>query len=87
MLESLFVKVKLYEKETPTEVFSREYFEIFKYTFFPKHLRTTASIPCFPAEITCQKLYLEYLHSHTLQLKTVPFKKTSYQLTQGLIKL
>ena len=42
MLESLFNEVaglQLYQKETPTEVFSCEFCEIFKNTFFREHLR------------------------------------------------
>ena len=31
--------VQLYQKETPTEVFSCEHCEIFKNTYFEKHLR------------------------------------------------
>ena len=31
------------KKETPTQVFSCEYLEIFKNTSFEEHLRTTAS--------------------------------------------
>ena len=34
--------LQLYYKETPTQVFSCEYFEIFKNTYFGKHLRTAA---------------------------------------------
>ena len=33
---------KLYQKETPTQVFSCEYFEIFK-AYFEEHLRRAAS--------------------------------------------
>ena len=35
--------LQLYEKETLTQLFFREYCEIFKNTYFEKHLRTTAS--------------------------------------------
>ena len=48
MLESLF-KIKLqaglqyYQKETPTQVFSCEIYEVFKNTYFEEHLRTTVS--------------------------------------------
>ena len=41
-----FIKLQalqLYQKETPTQVFFCEYCEIFKNTYFEKHLRTTAS--------------------------------------------
>ena len=38
MLESLF------KKETLTQVFSREYCEIFKNTYFEEHLRTAAFV-------------------------------------------
>ena len=31
-------------KKTPAQVFSREFHEIFHYTFFTEHLRATASI-------------------------------------------
>ena len=30
--------------ETPTQVFSCEYYEIFKNTYFEEHLRTAASV-------------------------------------------
>ena len=44
MLESLLNKVKgLQNKETPTQVFSCEYCEIFKNTYFEEHLQTAAS--------------------------------------------
>ena len=33
-------------KETPTQVFSCEYYNIFKNTYFEKHLPTAASIDC-----------------------------------------
>ena len=33
------------EKETSTQIFSREYREIYKNTYFQEHLRTTASEP------------------------------------------
>ena len=35
---------QLYQKETPTEVFSCEYCEIFKNTYFEEHLQTAASV-------------------------------------------
>ena len=35
--------LQLYEKETLTQLFFREHCEIFKNTYFEKHLRTTAS--------------------------------------------
>ena len=41
MLEAPFHKV--YKKETPTQVFSSEYCEIFKKTYFEEHLGKTAS--------------------------------------------
>ena len=49
MWESLFDScrpsgLQLYQKETPTQVFLCEYCEIFKKTYFEKHLRTTASV-------------------------------------------
>ena len=49
VLESLFnkafIKIKLFIKikQTPIQVFSREYCEIFKNTYFEEHTRTTAS--------------------------------------------
>ena len=47
VLESLFNKVAglkacNYIKETPTQVFSCEYYKIFKNTYFEKHLRAAA---------------------------------------------
>ena len=36
--------LQLYEREAPTQVFSCDYCEIFKYTSFEKHLQTTASV-------------------------------------------
>ena len=33
-----------YSKQTPTQVFSCEYFEIFKNTYFEEHLRKTAFV-------------------------------------------
>ena len=52
MLESLFYKVvglQLYEKQTPAQTFSSEYREIFKSTYFEKHLRMVAFVhlSCF----------------------------------------
>ena len=47
MSESLINKVvglHFIKKETPTQVFFCEYCEIFKNTYFEKHLRTTASV-------------------------------------------
>ena len=50
MLESLFL-IKLQAlrpanmlKETPTQVFSNEIWNIFKNTYFEEHLQTTASV-------------------------------------------
>ena len=40
VLESLFNKgLQLYYKETPTQAFSRENYEIFKNTYFKDHLK------------------------------------------------
>ena len=36
--------LQLYQKETLIQVFSREFCEIFKNTFFTEHLRKTASV-------------------------------------------
>ena len=36
--------MQFYWKETPIQMFSCEYWEIFKNTFFEKHLRTAASV-------------------------------------------
>ena len=47
MSESLINKVvglHFIKKETPTQVFFCEYCEIFKNTYFEKHLRTTAFV-------------------------------------------
>ena len=41
MLESLFSKVA--DLQTPTQVFSCEYYVIFKNTYFEEHFRTAAS--------------------------------------------
>ena len=44
--ENTFVRVsclQLYLKETPTQVFSCEFWEIFTNTFFKEHLRLAAS--------------------------------------------
>ena len=50
MLESLLNKgagfLQLYKKDTPTQVFSCEYREIFINTYFEKHLPTAASVNC-----------------------------------------
>ena len=51
MLESLFDKIAdlmpaILLKETTTHVFSYEFSEIFKNTFFTEHLRATASVSC-----------------------------------------
>ena len=35
--------LQLYEKETPTQVFSRDLCEIFKNTFYKEHFQETAS--------------------------------------------
>ena len=43
MLESLFNKA---DKETPTQVFSCEYCEIFINTYFAEHWRTAVSVCC-----------------------------------------
>ena len=45
--------LQLYQKETPTQVFSGDYCEIFKNIFFTKHLWTTASLQyeCFGPEL------------------------------------
>ena len=48
MLESLYVKALdlqacNFMKKTPTQVFFCEYCDIFKKTYFEKHLQTTAS--------------------------------------------
>ena len=37
--------LQLYEKETPTQVFSCEHCEIFNNNYFEEHLRTAASVP------------------------------------------
>ena len=42
MPESL-LSCKLIDKETPTQVFSCEFYKIFKSNFFKEYLRTTAS--------------------------------------------
>ena len=47
MSESLINKVvglHFIKKETPTQVFFCEYCEIFKNTYFEKHLQTTAAV-------------------------------------------
>ena len=41
---SLFLGLQLYQKETPTQVFSYYYCQIFK-TYFEEHLQTAASAP------------------------------------------
>ena len=43
MLES-FLSLQLYSKETPTQVFPCEYFEIFKSTYIEEHLPTAAPL-------------------------------------------
>ena len=52
MLEPPFYKVvglQLYQKQTPAQAFSSEYREIFKDTYFEKHLRMVAFVhlSCF----------------------------------------
>ena len=47
-MKKLFYKTSLkhatlFKKETPTQIFSYEYCEIFKSTYFDEHLRTAAS--------------------------------------------
>ena len=47
-MKKLFYKTSLkhatlFKKETPTQMFSCEYCEIFKSTYFDEHLRTAAS--------------------------------------------
>ena len=44
--------LQIYQKETPVQVFSCELCDIFKNTFFAKHLRATASARCFLTTIT-----------------------------------
>ena len=44
MLEFLIDKVAGLLKKTPTQVFSCEYYEIFKNTYFEEHLGTAALI-------------------------------------------
>ena len=45
-----FIKMQLYQKESPTQVFSCEICEISKNTYFEEHLRTAAFVlhgnPC-----------------------------------------
>ena len=38
----VFPGLQLYQKETPTQLFSGEYCEIFKNTYFEEHLQTVA---------------------------------------------
>ena len=52
MLEPPFYKVvglQLYQKQTPAQTFSSEYQQIFKSTFFEKHLQMVAfvNLSCF----------------------------------------
>ena len=49
VLESFFNKVT--DLQTPTQVFSCEYCEIFKNTYFEEHLQTTASASVFLTRI------------------------------------
>ena len=39
----VFLKISQYLQETPTQVFSCEYYEISKNTYFEEHLQTAAS--------------------------------------------
>ena len=43
LLKSLFNKVQLFKKETPTQLFSCKCSEIFKNTYFEKQMQTAAS--------------------------------------------
>ena len=40
----VFQRLQHYQKQTPTQVFSCEYCEIFKSTYFDGHLQTAASV-------------------------------------------
>ena len=44
MLESLFDKVAILKMQTLTQVFSSEFCEIFKDTFFKEHLQANPSV-------------------------------------------
>ena len=48
MLKTLFNRAcNFINNDTLTQVFSCEYFEIFKNTYFEEHLRTTALVLCY----------------------------------------
>ena len=66
---SEFMK-KTLSKETPTQVFTCEYCEIFKNKYFEKHLRTTAS--------------RRFLHNKKASITFNIFVKNSYQAYSNL---
>ena len=58
--------------KTPTQVFSREYFEIRKNTYFEKHLRTTASAKQFRSQL------------NDVYFSTIGFLDTAYKFRQKI---
>ena len=57
VLESLFLKLQLYWKETPKQVFSHEFCKIFVNNYFTEHLLATAkSVHVFMKKSFCFKL-------------------------------
>ena len=64
MLESLF------RFPTPTQVFSCEYYEILKKTYFEVHLRTTAS------EQVCSNSFLTIFYFSPSMKTGITYKKT-----------
>ena len=41
---TLALGLQLYKKDTPTQMFSCEIFEMFKHTYFEKHLQTRVKV-------------------------------------------
>ena len=62
--------LRLAKKETPTQVFSCEFCEIFKNTFFTEHLWTTASVWINSKKIFIIKRRQKYSKYHTSVLLT-----------------
>ena len=51
--------LQVYYKETPTQVFSCEYCEIFQNSYFEEHMQTTAS-DSYKASVNCWFLLIQY---------------------------
>ena len=62
------IKLQLYQNETPIQVFSCEYCEVFKNTCFEKHLRMAVSLLTYISYYTSDKCPI-YLQSASVQVE------------------